>query len=52
MYLAIKEGAKLSRNQIDDLNNWLKNSEIKGKGFMWIKYNHDGTIKSSIRKIN
>ena len=49
--ICIKEGAKLSRNQIDDLNNWLKNSEIKGKGFMWIKYNHDGTIKSSISKL-
>ena len=49
--ICIKEGAKLSRNQIDDLNNWVKNSEIKGKGFMWIKYNHDGTIKSSISKL-
>ena len=49
--ICIKEGAKLSRNQIDDLNNWVKNSEIRGKGFMWIKYNHDGTIKSSISKL-
>tara|TARA_Y100001958_G_C21241901_1_gene569935 strand:+ start:1956 stop:3608 length:1653 start_codon:yes stop_codon:yes gene_type:complete len=49
--ICIKDGAKLSRNQIDDLNNWVKNSEIKGKGFMWIKYNHDGTIKSSISKL-
>ena len=49
--ICIKEGAKLSRNQIDDLNNWVKNSEIGGKGFMWIKYNHDGTIKSSISKL-
>ena len=49
--ICIKEGAKLSRNQIDDLNNWVKNSEIEGKGFMWIKYNHDGTIKSSISKL-
>ena len=49
--ICVKDGAKLSRNQIDDLNNWVKNSEIKGKGFMWIKYNHDGTIKSSISKL-
>ena len=49
--ICIKDGAKLSRNQIDDLNNWVKNSEIGGKGFMWIKYNHDGTIKSSISKL-
>ena len=49
--ICLKDGAKLSRNQIDDLNNWVKNSEIKGKGFMWIKYNHDGTIKSSISKL-
>ena len=49
--ICLKNGAKLSRNQIDDLNNWVKNSEIKGKGFMWIKYNHDGTIKSSISKL-
>ena len=49
--ICLKDGAKLSRNQIDDLNNWVKNSEIRGKGFMWIKYNHDGTIKSSISKL-
>ena len=49
--ICVKDGAKLSRNQIDDLNNWVKNSEIGGKGFMWIKYNHDGTIKSSINKL-
>ena len=49
--ICIKDGAKLSRNQIDDLNNWVKSSEIGGKGFMWIKYNHDGTIKSSINKL-
>ena len=49
--ICIKDGAKLSRNQIDDLNNWVKSSEIGGKGFMWIKYNHDGTIKSSISKL-
>jgi len=49
--ICVKDGAKLSRNQIDDLNNWVKNSEIGGKGFMWIKYNHDGTIKSSISKL-
>lgn len=49
--ICVKDGAKLSRNKIDDLNNWVKNSEIGGKGFMWIKYNHDGTIKSSISKL-
>ena len=49
--ICVKDGAKLSRNQIDDLNNWIKNSEIRGKGFMWIKYNNDGTIKSSISKL-
>ena len=49
--ICLKDGAKLSRNQIDDLNNWVKNSEIGGKGFMWIKYNHNGTIKSSISKL-
>ncbi len=49
--ICVKDGAKLSRNQIDDLNNWVKNSEIGGKGFMWIKYNHNGTIKSSISKL-
>ena len=49
--ICVKDGAKLSRNKIDDLNNWVKNSEIGGKGFMWIKYNHDGSIKSSISKL-
>ena len=49
--ICVDDGAKFSRNQIDDLNNLMKNSEIGGKGIMWIKYNNDGSIKSSISKL-
>ena len=47
--ICVDDGAKFSRNQIDDLNNLMKNSEIGG--IMWIKYNNDGSIKSSISKL-
>lgn len=42
--------AGLSRKQIDELTNWVKRPQIGARGLVYIKYNEDGSIKSSIGK--
>ena len=41
---------KFSRKQIDKLTDFVKKPQIGGKGLVWIKYNADGSFKSSIDK--
>lgn len=41
---------KFSRKLIDSLTNFVKKPQIGAKGLVWIKYNADGTFKSSIDK--
>ncbi|HPH15609.1 MAG TPA: aspartate--tRNA ligase [Bacteroidales bacterium] len=42
--------AAYTRKEIDELTEWVKRPQIGAKGLMYIKYNEDGTIKSSIDK--
>jgi aspartyl-tRNA synthetase len=39
-----------SRKQIDDLTAYVKRPQVGAKGLVYIKYNTDGTIKSSVDK--
>ena len=39
-----------SRKELDELTEWIKRPQIGAKGLIYIKYNEDGTIKSSIDK--
>jgi aspartyl-tRNA synthetase len=39
-----------SRKQLDELTNWVKRPQIGAKGLIYIKYNKDGSLKSSIDK--
>jgi len=50
--LAIKaEGcASYSRKQLDALTNWVKRPQIGALGLVYVKYNEDGTSKSSVDK--
>ena len=50
--LAIKaEGcASYSRKQLDALTNWVKRPQIGARGLVYVKYNEDGTSKSSVDK--
>jgi aspartyl-tRNA synthetase len=41
---------KFSRKTIDKLTDFVKKPQIGAKGLIWIKYNTDGTFKSSIDK--
>ncbi|CAN5202313.1 aspartate--tRNA ligase [soil metagenome] len=42
--------ANFTRKQIDELIEWVKRPQIGATGLIWIKYNPDGTLKSSIDK--
>lgn len=42
--------AEYSRKQLDELTEFVKKPQIGAKGLVYIKYNPDGTIKSSIDK--
>ena len=48
--IAVRGAAAYTRNQTDELTEWVKRPQIGMKGLAFIKYNADGTLKSSIDK--
>jgi aspartyl-tRNA synthetase len=47
----VAEGAaEYTRKQLDELTEWVKRPQIGAKGLVYVKYNTDGTIKSSVDK--
>ena len=42
--------AGYSRKQLDALTNWVKRPQIGARGLVYVKYNEDGTSKSSVDK--
>ncbi|MBX2873653.1 MAG: aspartate--tRNA ligase [Saprospiraceae bacterium] len=42
--------ASMTRKQVDKLTDWVKRPQIGAKGLVYIKFNEDGSIKSSIGK--
>jgi aspartyl-tRNA synthetase len=42
--------ADYTRKQLDELTEWIKRPQIGAKGLVYIRYNNDGTIKSSVDK--
>ncbi|VAW13078.1 Aspartyl-tRNA synthetase [hydrothermal vent metagenome] len=42
--------AGYSRKQLDQLTNWVKRPQIGAKGLIYVKYNTDGSFKSSVDK--
>ena len=39
-----------SRKKLDELTNWVKRPQIGAKGLVYVKYNSDGSFKSSVDK--
>ena len=50
MAIAVPGGAAFTRKQLDELTEWVKRPQIGMKGLAYIRYNEDGTLKSSIDK--
>lgn len=48
--IAVPGAAEYTRKQIDELTDWVKRPQIGMQGLVNIKYNADGSLKSSIDK--
>ncbi len=46
----VKGCADYTRKQIDALTDWVKRPQIGATGMVWIKYQTDGTVTSSVNK--
>ena len=42
--------SEYTRKQLDELTNWVKRPQVGAKGLVYVKYNTDGTIKSTVDK--
>ncbi|OLY91949.1 aspartyl-tRNA synthetase [Cnuella takakiae] len=48
--IAVPGAAEYTRKQIDELTDWVKRPQIGMQGLVNIKYNSDGSLKSSVDK--
>jgi len=48
--ITVKSCANYTRKQIDELVNWVKRPQIGASGLIWIKYEENGSLKSSVNK--
>lgn len=48
--IAVPGCADYTRKQIDELIDWVKRPQIGATGMVYVKYNTDGTLKSSVDK--
>lgn len=48
--ICAKGCAEYTRKQIDELTDWVKRPQIGAKGLIYVKYNEDGSFKSSVDK--
>lgn len=48
--ICVPDCANYTRKQLDQLTDFVKRPQVGAKGLVYIKYNEDGTVKSSIDK--
>ena len=48
--IAVTSAAAWSRKQFDDLTDWVKRPQVGMQGMVYIRYNEDGSLKSSVDK--
>jgi aspartyl-tRNA synthetase len=46
----VSGAAEYTRKQLDELTDWVKRPQIGAKGLVYMRYNTDGTFKSSVDK--
>jgi aspartyl-tRNA synthetase len=49
--IAVPASSEMTRKEIDAVTEWVKRPQIGMKGLVYIKYNNDGTLKSSVDKL-
>jgi aspartyl-tRNA synthetase len=50
MGFSIRKGANFSRKEIDYWIEWVKQPQIGAQGIVWVKYNDDKSLRSSVDK--
>ncbi len=48
--IAVPGGANYTRKEIDKLVDWVRRPQVGAKGMVYVKYNEDGSLKSSVDK--
>lgn len=48
--ICAKGCAEYTRKQVDELTEWVKRPQIGAKGLIYVRYNADGSVKSSVDK--
>ncbi|SIS37239.1 aspartyl-tRNA synthetase [Zobellia uliginosa] len=48
--IAVPGGASYTRKELDALVNWVKRPQVGAKGMVYVKYNEDGSFKSTVDK--
>src|SRR5450432_2489623 len=48
--IAVPGGAAWTRKQLDELTDWVKRPQVGMQGLVYIRFNEDGSVKSSIDK--
>lgn len=48
--IAVPGAASFTRKEIDKLIDWVKRPQIGANGLVWVKYNEDSSLKSSVDK--
>ncbi|MFM7629391.1 MAG: aspartate--tRNA ligase [Algoriphagus sp.] len=48
--ICAKGASEYTRKQIDELTEWIKRPQIGAKGMIYLRYNLDGSLKSSVDK--
>lgn len=48
--ISVPGAAVYTRKQVDELTEWVKRPQIGAKGLIYVRYNEDGTVKSSVDK--
>ncbi len=48
--IVVEGASEYTRKQLDELTEWVKRPQIGAKGMVYVKYNSDGSIKSSVDK--
>jgi aspartyl-tRNA synthetase len=48
--ICAKGASEYTRKQLDELTDWVKRPQIGAKGLVYLKYNTDGTLKSTVDK--
>ena len=48
--IAVPGGANMTRKEIDGWIEWIKQPQVGAKGLVWVKFNEDGSYKSSVDK--